>query len=169
MITFLYFYELLSIFYILRPYWGHLDLVVILVLVCSEWQYWTEIIANLNTAFEFTALWLKSSLSQLETPPPPPALDEGGEARERSPGPGLVVHHQLGPVEADHGAVAVLVRGLREAGVASSCGYGGAGRGLGDGLLLLPGLPEGVVHIGVVIDKGVRVGATAVLFTLSAL
>ena len=104
-----------------------------------------------------------------EVHPLAPALDEGGEARERGPGPRLVVHHQLGPVEADHGAVAVLVGGLREAGVASGCGNGGAGWGLGDGLLLLPGLPEGVVHVGVVIDKGVRVGAAAVLLTLSAL
>lgn len=104
-----------------------------------------------------------------EVQPIAPALDEGGEARERSPGPGLVVHHQLGPVETDHGAVAVLVGGLCEAGVAPCCGNGGAGRGLRHGLLLLPGLPEGVVHVGVVIDKGVRVGAAAVLLTLSAL
>ena len=77
--------------------------------------------------------------------------------------------HLQGSAQRYLGELPVLVRGLREAGVASGCGYGGSGWGLGDGLLLLPGLPEGVVHIGVVIDKGVRIGAGAVLLTLSAL
>ena len=35
-------------------------------------------------------------------------LDEGGEARERGPRPGLVVEDELGPVEAHHGTVPVL-------------------------------------------------------------
>ena len=104
-----------------------------------------------------------------EVHPLAPALDEGGEARERSPGPGLVVHHQLGPVETDHGAVPVLVGGLCEAGVAPCCGNGGAGRGLGHGLLLLPRFPEGVVDICVVIDEGARVTSSRVLLAFSPL
>ena len=34
--------------------------------------------------------------------------DKGREPRQRGPGPRLVVHHQLGPVETHHRAVTVL-------------------------------------------------------------
>lgn len=114
-------------------------------------------------------------------------LHKRREARQRRARPGLIVHDQLRAVEAHHSAVAVLIaalcktaitapgwrrRGRSAGGVRTSyCGRcrRGGGRRLMQRFLPLPRLAEGVVDIGVVVDKGVGIWAAAVLLTLCSL
>ena len=79
----------------------------------------------------------------------------------------------MSSIETDHSTVTILIRALSEAGVSSGLRYGGSRWRLllllVHWLLLLPRLSEGVVDVGVVVDKGVRITGPAVLLTLRAL
>jgi hypothetical protein len=81
--------------------------------------------------------------------------DEGGEAGQRSSRSCHVVHNYLAAVQADDCATLRLRVRVR--------------RVIAHRLLPLPGLAQGVVHVGVVVDEGVRVRLDALVFALRGL
>lgn len=80
---------------------------------------------------------------------------EGAEAGQRCPRPGHIVHDDLAPVQGHDGAAL----GLRVR----------VARVVADGLLALPGLPQRVVHVGVVVHERVRVRADALVLAFGGL
>lgn len=83
------------------------------------------------------------------------ALYERWEAGQRRPRARHIVEDDLAAIEAHDGAAFRLwVR---------------IARIVPHRLLPLPGLPQGIVHVGVVIDERVRIGADALVFALRGL